>query len=122
MNCIIDGKEYNLEVIKEENKECFGGEIITTIFKCPLCGEGVARLIDEDTPGDRGHNFYIDCEKCNPGHYVFKSSGRNVMELKSRTGLEIAREVVREHEEITKHLPKTYEELAQLRFAKSFLF
>lgn len=89
MTCTIDGKEYNLEVIKRETRDFMGGDIVTTTYKCPLCGEGTARRIDENTPGDRDHSFYIDCENCNPGHNVFERADCDCMNLKTRTALEV---------------------------------
>lgn len=99
MTCKIDGKEYKLIEIERNCKEwncVFVGEIITTIFKCPLCGKGTARRVDEDTPGDRSHDFYIDCEECNPGHYVFERdhTSYNCMHLRTRTPIEVAKAAI----------------------------
>lgn len=79
MKIKIDGKEYELsERIDYDVQPWYGfceGEIITQTYRCPLCGEGKYVHVDEDTPGDRDHFCWLDCEKCNPDHLKYTNSG-----------------------------------------------
>lgn len=66
---MIDDKEYELEFIDRKSRSwCCGGEIITSYYKCPLCGQGLLIHVNEDTPGDRGSFLYLECDNCDPEH------------------------------------------------------
>ena len=78
----IDGKEYGLIPLEEGTGKwepfgatgMFAGTITTRKYKCPLCGKGEYVHVDEDTPGDRDHYSYLNCENCDPERVLYHSA------------------------------------------------
>ena len=94
---IIDNKEYELkkadtEVVDWEpfgKNGMFAGEIRTEKYICPLCGKGYFIHVDEDTPGDRDHYSYLDCEECDPDRLIYTNTSNSSWDLRKRTSEEI---------------------------------
>lgn len=99
MSIKIDGKEYTLIPIKEKEEKwepfgptgMFAGTISTKKYKCPLCGKGMYVHVDEDTPGDRDHYSYLECENCDPEQVLYSNTGVSSWDLKKNTPEEIKR-------------------------------
>lgn len=97
MTIKIDGKEYGLIPLEEETERwepfgatgMFAGTISTRKYKCPLCGKGIYVHVDEDTPGDRDHYSYLECENCDPERVLYHSAIMNSWDLEKNTPEEI---------------------------------